>query len=201
VAPVTTPVRRGRRPGESHTREAVLEAARARFAADGYAGTTVRAIAADAGVDPALVVRLHGSKGALFAAVMSIPQPVLDRVAAALTGPPATIGERVARTFLATWEEDPAIAEPLMAMFRSAVAHEQAATQLREFIEDRVVEHVGAHLEGPDAPLRWATAATMLIGLVVGRRVVQVDVLASLEREALVQRVAPAIQAVLLPAS
>jgi AcrR family transcriptional regulator len=56
--PSTVPARprRGRRPGASDSRQKVLNAARARFARDGYASATIRRIAADAGVDAALVM-------------------------------------------------------------------------------------------------------------------------------------------------
>src|ERR671936_338878 len=65
--------RRGKRPGDSGTREAILEAARRRFADHGYDGATIRGIAGDAAVDPALVHHFYGTKEALFAAAMSLP--------------------------------------------------------------------------------------------------------------------------------
>ncbi|MGH3412395.1 MAG: TetR/AcrR family transcriptional regulator, partial [Marmoricola sp.] len=43
--------RRGRRPGSPDTRADILAAARELFAAGGYAGTSVRSVAARAGVD------------------------------------------------------------------------------------------------------------------------------------------------------
>ena len=64
---------RGRRPGAPDTRAAVLAAARAAFAAKGFGGTTIRAVAADAGVDPALVHHYFGTKDDLFLAAMELP--------------------------------------------------------------------------------------------------------------------------------
>ena len=64
---------RRRRAGDSGTSEAILEAARAQFAEHGYRGATIRAIAATAGVDPALVHHFYGTKEALFAAAMRLP--------------------------------------------------------------------------------------------------------------------------------
>jgi hypothetical protein len=79
--------RRGRRPGASGTRQAILEAARARFAADGYGGTTIRRVAADAGVDPSLVMQFFRSKELLFGAVMSISPDAMAQLSDAFNGP------------------------------------------------------------------------------------------------------------------
>jgi AcrR family transcriptional regulator len=51
----------------------VLEAARGRFAAQGYDATTTRQVAADAGVDPALIHHHFGTKAGLFAAAVDYP--------------------------------------------------------------------------------------------------------------------------------
>src|ERR1700761_8209820 len=122
--PVTA-VRRGRRPGTSTTRQAILEAARARFASDGFAATTVRRIAADAGVNASLVMQFFRSKNELFAAVMSISPDALARFSTAFEGPDEHLGERVARAYLEAWEG--ADSEPLMAMLRGAIANQQAS--------------------------------------------------------------------------
>lgn len=91
------PARVCRRPGTASTRHAVLQAARARFAGDGYAATTIRHIAADAGVDPSQVMQFFGSKDELFAIVMAIPPSALHRFAIAFEGPEEHLGERVVR--------------------------------------------------------------------------------------------------------
>lgn len=192
--------RRGRRPGPNVTRQAILDAARARFAQDGFAGATVRKIAADAGVDASLVVRLYGSKSELFAAVMSIPAGALSRFAEGFDGPPRTVGERVTRAFLSVWDGAPEDSEPLLAMLRAAVSNEQVAAQLREFIQDRLLGalRLGLHDER-EAAVRAGLASSMLVGLIIGRRIVRVQALLDEDRESLVRRVAPAIQAILAP--
>src|SRR5579875_3984404 len=91
--------RRGRRPGTNTTRQAILDAARARFASDGFAATTIRGIAADAGVDASLVMQFFGSQNELFAAVMSISPGALSRFGTAFEGPDDYLGERVVRAF------------------------------------------------------------------------------------------------------
>src|SRR5271155_1399356 len=114
-------VRRGRRPGTSTTRQTILDAARARFASDGFAATTIRRVAADAGVNASLVMQFFRSKDELFAAVMSISPEALGRFSTAFEGPDEHLGERVVGAFLDAWEGTDS--EPLMAMLRGAIAN------------------------------------------------------------------------------
>lgn len=190
--------RRGRRPGASGTRQAILEAARARFAEDGYAAATIRKIAADAGVDAALIMQFYRSKDELFAAVMSISPGALARIAQAFDGPEHALGERVTRAHLALWEGDPQDSESLLAMLRAAISNPQAAAQLREFIQARLLNHISPRLrDDHDATVRAGLAASMLMGVIVGRRVVQVQALVEQDLESVIRMVAPAIQTVL----
>ncbi|MGA8332762.1 MAG: TetR family transcriptional regulator [Mycobacterium sp.] len=192
-------VRRGRRPGVNTTRQAILDAARARFAADGFAATTIRRVAADAGVNPSLVIQFFTSKEELFAAVMSISPKSLARFSTVFDGPDEQLGERVVRAHLEVWEGAPEDSEPLMAMLRGAIANEQAGVQLREFIQARLLDAMGAGRgNAPDAALRAGLASSMLVGIVVGRRLVGVPILAEADTETLVAMVAPAIQSVLV---
>ena len=79
----------GRRPGRQDSRRAVLDAARARFARDGYDATTIRGVAADAGVDPSLVMQFYGSKDGLLAAVLEQLANASEKLFASLAGPQA----------------------------------------------------------------------------------------------------------------
>lgn len=193
----TTP-RVGRRAGSSSTRTTVLAAASARFASDGFAATTIRRVATDAGVDPSQVMQFFGSKDGLFAAVMAVPDTALARFDTAFDGPDEHLGERVVRAYLDAWEGPPAESEPLMAMLRGAIANDQATTQLRDFIQSRL-EHGASGRDGADTTLRAGAAAAMLVGIVTARRIVGVPALVDADREALVATIAPAIQAVLVP--
>jgi AcrR family transcriptional regulator len=201
VATKTKPpvqARRGRRPGANTTRKEILDAARARFAADGFAATTIRRIASDAGVNPSLVMQFFTSKEELFAAVMSISPKSLERISTVFDGPDEHLGERVVRAHLEVWEGAPEDSEPLMAMLRGAIGNEQAGAQLREFIQARLLDAMGADGgNAPDAALRAGLASSMLVGIVVGRRLVGVPILAEADTETLVAMVAPAIQSVL----
>ncbi|MFJ4109309.1 TetR/AcrR family transcriptional regulator [Oerskovia enterophila] len=195
-----SPARRGRRPGATSTRQAVLDAARARFAADGFTATTIRRVASDAGVDASLVMQFFRSKDELFAAVMSVPTGALSRFSAAFEGPDRGLGERVVRAFLGIWEEDSHSAAPLMAMLRGAIVNDQASAQLREFLQERLLVDAVASRDVEDATLRAGLVSSMLVGLVVGRGIVGVPTLARADRETLVALVGPAVQAMLAPA-
>ncbi len=197
----TTPaVRRGRRPGPNSTRKAVLDAARARFASDGFAATTIRLVAADAEVDVSQVMQFFGSKDELFAAVMAVPASALKRFNTLYEGPDEHLGERVVRAYLMAWEGVPEESEPLMATLHGAMVNAQARDQLRDFIQARLLAGTSERL-GSDAALRVGLAMSLLIGLVVCRRIIGVPVLVAVETEELVMLVAPAIQQILVPPS
>lgn len=192
--------RGGRRPGSSVTRQAVLDAARARFSQDGFAAATIRKIAHDAGVDASLVIQFYGSKDELFAAAMALSPEALDYFARAFDGSETTLGERVTSAFLDLWEGGPEVSEPLLAMLRAAITNDQAAASLRDFIQARLVEQISPKLANiQEADTRAAIASAMLIGLVVGRGIVKVPVLAGADRQTVVRLSALAIQAILLP--
>ncbi|EJM15526.1 transcriptional regulator [Pseudomonas sp. GM21] len=194
----TREIRTGRRKGSGSSRQAVLDAARARFASDGFAATTMRRVAADAGVDVSMVMQFFRSKDELFAAVMNIPESALEKLGAVFEGTDNQLGERVVRAFLQAWEGAPEESEPLMAMLRNAMVNEQARQHLRDYIESRLMTG-GSESLGPDARLRAGLALSMLVGLVTGRLIIGVPVLAAADRETLVAMLAPAIQHTLLP--
>ena len=188
----------GRRPGSSGTKQSILDAARARFSSEGYAATTIRRIAADAGVDASLVMQFYGSKDTLFATVMAVPPEALDRLATAFDGPVTSLGERVTSAFVELWEGDPRTSVPLIAMFRSAIGNDHAAASLREFIQARLVDQISPKLAGrEDAAVRAGFAAAMLVGIIVSREIIKVPMLASTDPEALIRLVAPAVQSLL----
>jgi AcrR family transcriptional regulator len=190
--------RRGRRSGANSTRQDILDAARARFARDGYAAATIRKIAADAGVDAALVLQFFGSKDELFGAVQSITPYALARIAEAFDGPPESVGERVTRAYLSVWEGEPRHSEPLVAMLRNSLANEQASAQLRDFIQARLMREVHPRLgDNHDSVLRVGLASSMLVGVIVGRKVVGVPALANADAEVIVALIAPALQLIL----
>src|ERR1700752_4008352 len=108
------------------TRSAILTAARRRFPDDGYERATIRAIAADAGIDPSMVMRYYGSKDGLFAAAVDVALqlPARDDL------PPEGRGEILVRHFLRIWEGEGAD-DVLTVLLRSAVTNEAAADRMR----------------------------------------------------------------------
>jgi AcrR family transcriptional regulator len=188
----------GRRPGSGSSRQAVLDAARTRFSSDGFAATTMRRVAADAGVDVSMVMQFFRSKDELFAAVMDIPESALTKLSQVFEGADAQLGERVVRAFFQAWEGAPEESEPLMAMLRNAMVNVQARDQLRDYIEARLMTG-GSETLGADARLRAGLALSMLVGVVTGRQIIGVPVLTAAEHETMVAIVAPAIQQTLLP--
>jgi len=192
------PARRGRRPGTRNTRQAILDAARARFAGDGFAATTIRLVATDAGVDASQVMQFFRSKEELFAAVMAIPASALQRFDTAFEGSDEHLGERVVRAFLFAWEGAPEESEPLMAMLRGAIVNDRASEQLRDFIQSRLLDGTSGNT-GPDATLRAGLALSMLVGVVTSRRIIGVPTLRAADTEELVAVLAPAIQQILVP--
>lgn len=185
--------RSGRRPGSPDTRGQILEAAQAEFAERSFDGVSMRAIAARANVDPALVHHYFGTKEKLFAAVVDLPFAPEDVGAAIAAAPVEDRAERMVRTFFSIWE-DPVRRAPVLAMFRSAMTHESVAVLLRQFARRVMVVQVAASVPGPDAELRAEAAAAQLIGVAIARYVLKIEPIASASTEELVATIAPAIQ-------
>ena len=184
---------RGRRPGQTQTRQAILVAARAQFARYGWEGATIRAIARDADVDPSLVLHFFGSKEVLFTAATSWPFDPEVIVEHVVTGPRSGLGRRLAGFFLEVWE-DPVRREPIMAMLRAATTNEQAARQLRETVMMVVLAPLAERLDVPDADLRISLCGAHVVGLGMARYIVGIEPLASLDAQRVAELVAPAFQ-------
>jgi AcrR family transcriptional regulator len=179
--------RTGRRPGASRTRDEIAAAARAHFAAAGYDRTTIRAIAADAGVDPALVVRFYGSKEGLFREVMALPPAVGDAFAALADGPRDTVGHRLAELVVGVLE-NPATQTVVLGRIRSATSHADAAALVRETVTRDLLGLAGALTD--DEPLIRAT----LVGAPFARHVVLVEPLSTMTPAEVVEVIAPTFQ-------
>ena len=175
IAPGRT--RGGRRAGESGTRAAILESARGRFADHGYDGATIRAIAADAGVDPALVHHFYGTKERLFAAAMQLPVIPSEVLAAAFSAgtrdPAASAGELLVRTALTMWDSTE-LRGPFLGLLRSALTSDRAAAMFREFLAEailRPVSQLASSADPAEADYRAAMVASQMVGLALARYV------------------------------
>ncbi len=186
------PQRSGRRPGESGTREAILEAARESFGANGYAGTTIRGIARAAGVDPALVHHFFGNKESLFGAALELPFDPAILLPQLIAQGREGLGERVISTFLAIWDATPGQG-PMLALLRSAVADEQSAASLRDFLSRAVLRPLASASAGGDAELRATLAGSQVVGLAIARYVVRLEPLASTHAAVLARALGPTL--------
>ncbi len=193
-ARASRPVRRtGRRSGDSGTREAILDAARARFAQHGYDGATIRGIAADAGVDPSLVHHFYGTKERLFAEALrfpAVPSEVLDRVVQA---GPDRLGETLVRSILQLWES-PETRDRAIALLRSAVTNEQAAAMLRSFVEGGILGAIARVGSGDDAGFRASLVASQIVGLGIARIVLRIEPIASADIDQLAAAIGHSVQ-------
>ncbi|HTH84791.1 TetR family transcriptional regulator [Mycobacterium sp.] len=195
ASPARSTKRRGRRQGEPVSRDAVLSAAKERFATEGYEKTTLRAIARDAHVDPSMVLYLFGSKEELFRESLRL---IIDPevLVAALTG--ATddepdIGTRMVRTYLRIWET-PDTAATVRAMLQSATSNSHAHDAFRGFMQNYVLTAVSGVLGGGEqARLRATLAASQLVGTALLRYVIEVPPLATLPVEEVVALIAPTV--------
>lgn len=189
----SAPRPRGRRPGASGTRETILAAARARFAAHGYDRTRIRDVAADAGVDAALVHYFFKTKDGLFVAAMQLPVRPAEVIGPLVAQGVDGLGERMVRRLLGVWDE-PANRAALLALVQGAGGHAGAAAALREFITREIVGRVAGAVTADRAPLRATLVASQVMGLIAARYVARVEPLASLPAEQVVPLVAPTLQ-------
>ncbi|MGC5616168.1 TetR family transcriptional regulator [Georgenia sp. Z1491] len=170
-------------------RTTIRAAARELFAEQGYDRATVRAIAARAGVDPAVVIRSFGSKADLFAATVDVELGI-DLTGDAPTTPDE-IGELIARHVLRRWEQD----DVLLVLLRTAVEHEPARDRLVEVMSGQVVPMIQRlGVPADEARLRATLVATQVIGLAMVRLVARVEPLASASHDDVVRWLAPTFQ-------
>lgn len=185
--------RTGRRPGTPETRDALLAVARRGFATRGYEATSLRAVATEAGVDPALVIHYFGSKEGLFIAATGLPER-LPELFASLAGLPVEHRvQALVRGYLEMVDSDKS-RNAIIALVRSAVSNETAAATLRDFMTAQLLPVIAAMTDAPDARLRASLAAAQLIGTAMLRHVLRVEPLATASHDEIVALVTPAIE-------
>jgi AcrR family transcriptional regulator len=172
------------------TRAAILAAARQRFAADGFERTTIRAIAADADIDPSMVMRYYGSKDGLFAAAADLDLHLPDLA----TVPRERLGETLARHWVELWEGDLSD-ELLIVLLRSAITNEHAAEQLRTVFGAQVATALAVVVDDPaEAPIRAGLVSTQMLGLALCRHILRLAPVVALDAETLIASVADTVQ-------
>ncbi|WP_329230017.1 MULTISPECIES: TetR family transcriptional regulator [unclassified Streptomyces] len=169
------------------TRAAILEAARERFAADGYERATIRAIARDARIDPSMVMRYYGSKEGLFAAASAfdLRLPALGAL------PGKHVGAVLVGHFLDRWEQD----DVLTGLLKVGVTNEAGADRMRAvFAEQLGPITAGVCPDPADAPRRAALVASQILGMALARYVLRFEPAVTMSREEVVGWLAPTVQ-------
>ncbi len=185
--------RRGRPVGNSDTRDRILASARELFARNGIRNTSIRAVAAAAGVDSALVHHYFGTKEKLFAAAVHIPIDPMAIIGPLREVPVSELGYRIPSMLLPLWDSE--IGTAFIAALRSVVAGEEV-NLFRTFIEDVIAVEVGARVDNPPGSgiTRIQFVASQLVGVVMARYILQLEPFASLPPEQIAQTVAPNLQ-------
>jgi AcrR family transcriptional regulator len=181
----------GRPAGGSGARDQILASARAAFASHGFTGASMRAIAAAAQVDPALLHHHFGSKAGLFAAATALPVDPSEALPRIYRLDPDTAGERLTRFFLETWDGEGPRAT-FRALVHSASAGGAGLESLRAFFTAALAP-LAAEL-GEDGMVRAQLVWSHLAGLAMARVVIGVEPITSTGHDDLVAAVAPTIQ-------
>jgi AcrR family transcriptional regulator len=189
----------GRRPGPSQTRDQILQAARGLFAERGYTRTTIRSVAAAAGVNQGLVHHYFGSKQQLYREALHLtvdPWEVLTRLLE--DTPRDDFAGALVRQFVSTWR-DPALGPQLRARARQAYGDPDATSLTRAHLETVLIPRFADALQVPDANV--AAALSLLVGLTLLDTVVAVEQLSQLSNDDLIALAEPAISRYLAPSS
>ncbi|HEX7305745.1 MAG TPA: TetR family transcriptional regulator [Lentzea sp.] len=185
--------RRGRRAAGEDTRSALVAAAREVFVEKGYDGATVRAIAAKAGVDAAMVNHWFGGKEGLFAqSVLQLPFDPSEILKRLLDGPADEAGERIVRTFVTVW--DATSGGTFAALIRSVTSQPEVANALKSFFVNAIFKNVLAEFGAEQRELRASLCATQMVGLGIVRYVVHFEPLASVDVDTVVRTIGPNLQ-------
>ncbi|MEO8180493.1 MAG: TetR family transcriptional regulator [Deltaproteobacteria bacterium] len=176
------------------TKAAILAAAREHFGKYGYQAATIRAIAASAEIDPAMVMRYYRNKEGLFAAAADFDLRLPD-----LQGVPSSaVGTTLVQHFLERWEDD----EALKALLRSAVTNEAASQRLQTIFATQLGPLVARLCGEPRAAAaaRAGLIAAQILGLALCRYILELPPVVALKRPEIVRRVGATIQAYLYEA-
>jgi AcrR family transcriptional regulator len=184
----------GRRPGNQDTRGQIVTAARHAFAAKGFAGASMRGIAAEAGVDAALIHHYFESKQQLFLATIAMPLGLPGLLEQVATGDRNDLGERLVRTVLGVWDSE--LQPSLVAAIRTALTDPALTRSVGEFFTLEVIGQVLRRddLSPDEANRRAGLVASQVLGLVIGRYVLQLPVLVDRETADLVAEIGPTVQ-------
>lgn len=184
---------RGRRPPGSGTKEAIAAAARSQFGAHGYQRTSLRSIAAEAGVDPRLVLHFFGSKQQLFLSVVELPFDPASVFPAILGDGGPGVGRRLAE-FMVGVLDSPERRSIATGIVRAAASEEEAARLWRDVVAEKMLVPLASRVARDRPELRAALAGSQIVGLIMARHVVGVTALAEAPKDQLVDALAPVFE-------
>ena len=186
--------RRGRREGATESREHILATARRLFAEHGFDGTSLRQIAREASVDPAMIHHFFKGKDELFALSVALPADPAQVLEGVDQHDPQHRAEAIVRAVLKLWES-PA-QHSLVAFIRGTIGSRAKTLLLREVVTRTVISRIMAGVPGPpeEVALRGNLVATQVVGVMLVRYVVRLEPLASAAPEEVVRLVAPNVQ-------
>lgn len=187
---------RGRPAGGSTARTDILEVARRHFLAEGYHRVTLRTIAAEAGVDPALISYHFGSKRGLLGEAMALAVNPAELLAREMAGPLNNLPERLLTTVVTAWD-DPRADGSLRTFIEDVVADPEVGRVFRELVEHEMLPRIAERIGGPDGSRRAAVAASHIAGLVMARYILRLEPFASMPAAEVVRRMAPGLRAAL----
>ncbi|MGO8962952.1 TetR/AcrR family transcriptional regulator [Mycobacterium sp.] len=185
--------RRGRPAGSSNTRDRILASARELFARNGISNTSIRAVAAAASVDSALVHHYFGTKEQLFAAAVQIPIDPMDVIGPLREVPVEELGYRLPSMLLPLWDSE--IGASFIAALRSILAGAEV-NLFRTFIQDIIAVEVGTRVDNPPGSgiVRVQFVASQLVGVIMARYILKLEPFASLPAQQIADTIGPNLQ-------
>jgi AcrR family transcriptional regulator len=185
--------RPGRPAGSSDTRERILDNARALFARNGIANTSIRAVAAAADVDSALVHHYFGTKEKLFAAAVRIPIDPMDVIGPLREVPVEELGYTLPSVLLPLYDSE--LGAGIIATLRSILAGSEE-NLFRTFLQDVIAVEVGSRVDNPPGSgiVRIQFVASQLVGVIMARYILELEPFRSLPVEQIIDTIAPTLQ-------
>jgi AcrR family transcriptional regulator len=185
--------RPGRPPGTSDTRDRILASARELFARNGIDKTSIRAVAAGAGVDPALVHHYYGTKQQLFAAAIHLPIDPMQVIGPLRETPVSELGLKLPSVLLPLWDSE--LGSGFIATLRSLLAGSEVSL-VRSFFQEVITVEVGSRVDDPPGSgmIRVQFVASQLVGVVMARYILELEPFASLPVEQIAETIAPNLQ-------
>ncbi|HYB39456.1 MAG TPA: TetR family transcriptional regulator [Mycobacterium sp.] len=185
--------RPGRPPGSSDNRDRILAIARELFARNGIDKTSIRAVAAAAGVDPALVHHYYGTKERLFAAAVRIPIDPMDVIGPLRDVPVEELGYKLPSLLLPLWDSE--MGAGIIATLRSILAGSEV-NLFRSFVQEVIAVEVGTRVDTPPGSgiIRIQFVASQLVGVIMARYILELEPFKSLPAEQIAQTIAPNLQ-------